>query len=386
MSFKFVDLFCGIGGFHIAMESMGGECVYACDIDEKCRKVYESNFHMTPDSDITKADISTIPNFDVLCAGFPCQPFSRGGKMMGFSDRTRGTLFFEILRFVEEKHPSYILLENVKSILSNDNGRTIEVIYNSLNEKGYNVADPILLSPHEIGIPQKRERCFICARKADLQPFGKFIKPDVFDKYTIYDLIYSDNNKKLNISQDERDLLNHWNFFVKNIKADKMPTFPVWTEFFHDYEELWEIYPLETYPKWKLNYIRKNWMLYDENKDMLDKWLERGKNVKLFKGAKAKLEWQVGDGKRDIYEHLIQFRPSGVRIKTTEYFPTLVAMGQIPIVGKYQRYLMPAECAREQSFPENFHIEDEPSVAYKQFGNSVNVECVKLVAKYLMGL
>lgn len=122
--FKFIDLFCGIGGFHQAMADLGGECVYASDIDTDCRKTYERNYGIKPDGDITKVEAKDIPAHDVLCGGFPCQAFSKAGKRLGFEDPTKGTLFFDIMRIANYHHPKYMLLENVRNLASHDEGNT----------------------------------------------------------------------------------------------------------------------------------------------------------------------------------------------------------------------------------------------------------------------
>ena len=123
-SFKFIDLFCGIGGFHQAMASLGGECVFASDIDEHCQKTYYRNYGIMPVGDITQVDAADIPPHDVLCGGFPCQAFSIAGKRLGFADPTKGTLFFDILRIAKYHKPKYLLLENVRNLASHDSGNT----------------------------------------------------------------------------------------------------------------------------------------------------------------------------------------------------------------------------------------------------------------------
>lgn len=156
--FTFIDLFCGIGGFHQAMSDLGGECVYASDIDEDCRKTYEANYGIRPDGDITQVNAADIPAHDVLCGGFPCQAFSKAGKRLGFADATKGTLFFDIMRIAGHHKPKYMLLENVRNLASHDHGNTWRVIHDSIVEAGYNVIDsPVIFSPHYIGIPQHRE-------------------------------------------------------------------------------------------------------------------------------------------------------------------------------------------------------------------------------------
>ena len=156
-NFKYIDLFCGIGGFHQALSDLGGECVYACDIDRNCREVYYENYGIMPDNDITKVDPKDIPDYDMLCAGFPCQAFSIAGKRLGFEDPTKGTLFFEIMRIAKSTKPKYMLLENVRNLVGHDHGNTWKTIYNSIVEAGYNTSDyPIIFSPHYIRIPQHR--------------------------------------------------------------------------------------------------------------------------------------------------------------------------------------------------------------------------------------
>lgn len=171
---RFIDLFCGIGGFHIACcnaaKSMGLEarCVFASDIDRECQITYRENFGMLPHGDITTIEASTIPDHDILLAGFPCQPFSIIGHRKGFSD-TRGTLFFDIARILETKQPSCFVLENVKLLAGHNNGKTIQRILSVLKSLGYFVHYKIL-NALDFGLPQKRERIFIVgSRENDLQ-------------------------------------------------------------------------------------------------------------------------------------------------------------------------------------------------------------------------
>ena len=155
--FKFIDLFCGIGGFHQAMASLGGECVFASDIDKNCQQTYFDNYGLMPVGDITKVKAEEIEPFNVLCAGFPCQAFSHAGKKLGFNDPTRGTLFFDVIRIARHHMPEYMLLENVKNLAMHDNGHTWEVIYDTIQDAGYNVLkEPVIFSPHFIGLPQNR--------------------------------------------------------------------------------------------------------------------------------------------------------------------------------------------------------------------------------------
>ena len=158
--FTFIDLFAGIGGFRIALESIGGRCVFSSEIDDHACEMYKANFGDDPYCDITKLNPSTIPDFDILCAGFPCQSFSICGKQKGFIDETRGTLFFDIVRILKEKKPKAFILENVKNLTTHDKGRTLTVIIDTLNNLGYSVNYKVL-NAKDFGVPQNRERILI---------------------------------------------------------------------------------------------------------------------------------------------------------------------------------------------------------------------------------
>ena len=275
-NFKFIDLFCGIGGFHQALSDLGGECVYACDIDRNCREVYYENYELMPDNDITKVNPEDIPDYDILCAGFPCQAFSKAGKRLGFEDPTKGTLFFEIMRIAKSTKPKYMLLENVRNLVGHDHGNTWKTIYNSIVEAGYNTPDyPIIFSPHYIRIPQHRERCFILCVRNDINKTIDFdfdksnIEPCPIDSI-LQDGSEIDNIDKYRLSNEQIGLLDLWNEFIKNIKSDTLPSFPIWTEWF-DNVKIVDI----AYPKWKKDIIIKNLSLYSENKVFLDRWLTK---------------------------------------------------------------------------------------------------------------
>lgn len=387
--FKYIDLFCGIGGFHQAMESLGGKCVFASDIDEDCRKTYKANYGIMPAGDITKIEAKDIPTHDVLCAGFPCQTFSKAGKRLGFEDETKGTLFFDICRIMEYHKPQYALLENVRNLASHDHGNTWKVIHDRLVKSGYNLLpEPVIFSPHYIGIPQHRERVFImCVRKdiGHVPPF-KFTKEQMIP-CSIDSILQDDkeiaNIEEYRISSDMVELINLWNEFIQRIKIDRLPGFPVWSD------RLCDLDPNEDllqYPSWKKNFILKNNELYVNNRSFIDDWLMRAKQNPLFFGAKAKLEWQAGQTKHpNIWNQIFQLRPSGIRVKVNTYFPALVAIVQTSIIGSRKRFLTPRECARLQSFPENFLPDIKQQQAYKQLGNAVNVDLVKYFAQYMFG-
>ena len=357
-AFRFIDLFCGIGGFHQAMKALGGECVFACDIDEDCRKTYQANYGLTPIGDITKVDATDIPAHDVLCGGFPCQAFSKAGNRLGFDDSTKGTLFFDICRILEFHHPQYALLENVRNLASHDHGKTWSVIHDRLEALGYNLLpEPVIFSPHYIGIPQHRERVFImCVRKdvGEVSPFK--LEKDLMKPCTIDSILQDDNEipniEEYRISSDMENLIDLWNEFLQRIKVKRLPGFPIWSERLCDLDPHED---LAQYPTWKQNFIRKNHELYIHNREFIDEWMIRAKQNPLFFGAKAKLEWQAGQTNHpDIWKQIFQLRPSGIRVKVNTYFPALVAIVQTSIIGSRKRFLTPRECARLQSFPEDF--------------------------------
>ena len=210
---RFIDLFAGVGGFRYATQEAGKElatkveCVFTSEIDKECQKVYEENFGDIPHGDITKISADSIPDHDVLLAGFPCQPFSIIGQMKGFQD-TRGTLFFEIARILKEKKPSAFVLENVKLLVSHNKGRTLKVILETLENLGYHASYKVL-NALDFGLPQKRERIFITgfrepcffhwpSKKIPMQPLSDILEQDVPEKY-----FASEHIKKKRLSKQQ---------------------------------------------------------------------------------------------------------------------------------------------------------------------------------------
>lgn len=385
--FNFIDLFSGIGGFHQAMEQLGGQCVFASEIDKYCNLLYEKNYGLSSDVNIRDVNEADIPKHDVLCAGFPCQAFSKAGKQAGLEDKIRGTLFFEIVRILKYHRTPFIVLENVRNLVSHDHGNTWRVIQESLKELGYRTTkDPLILSPHYFGIPQIRERVIILGKYEPDKvneplniEFGKF---NAKEDNSVYDALDRDEtDDSYRITEYEEMVLQAWNEFYQGITL-KVIGFPVWADYFKysgDYVGM---------PDWKINFIRKNIKLYEDNKKFIDSWLKKYDNLRSFTLTHHKFEWQCGTNISSIWEGIIQFRPSGIRVKLPNNFQALVAMVQIPVIGKYKRRLSVKEAARLQSFPvdrkENSFLPDtNRQQAYKQFGNSVNVEVIKRATEEL---
>lgn len=385
---RFIDLFCGIGGFHQAIKMIdeNSECVMACDIDKSCQESYLENYGITPEKDIKKLNLEKLEDFDILCGGFPCQPFSNGGKKKTFDD-DRGLLFDEIIKIARVKKPRFMFLENVKHILKVGNGEVYKYILNQLDKNGYHVQVEEI-SPHTYGIPQQRERVyFICIRK-DIYDGTKieFPKPEGvtidFEKFL---LKKSEVDKKYFVTGDILECLNAWEEMIKVFTKEveekktiiKLTPAIMANEFHKNYSDE----EFKQLADWRQEYITKNKPIYNAYKSIWDEWYEQNKSILTKREIYGKLEWQVGNVKEkdSIFNYFIQVRQSGVRVKKAEYFPTLVAIVQVPIYGKEKRYITPRECARLQSFPDTFKIHKDDKKAYKQFGNSVSVENVKTV-------
>ena len=207
---KFIDLFAGIGGFRYALESFGCKCVFSSEWDKYCQESYNLNFGEIPYGDITKIDEKDIPSFDILCAGFPCQPFSISGKQKGFED-TRGTLFFDIVRIVSYHKPKIIFLENVKNLKSHNGGATFEVISNTLDSLNYNIYYKVL-NAKDFNLPQNRERITIVCIRKDIDN-GEFKFPEPSKKFVTISDIKEDDSitekyllKRKDIHIDEKKL------------------------------------------------------------------------------------------------------------------------------------------------------------------------------------
>lgn len=201
--YTFIDLFAGLGGFHIALDSLGATCVYADEWDTHAQEVYKTNFNMLPEGDITKIDEKTIPDHDILCAGFPCQAFSISGKRLGFQD-SRGTLFFDVARIVKEKKPKVVFMENVKNFASHDGGRTIEVVESTMRNLGYSF-DYRILNAVNYGIPQKRERVYMVCFRNDIN-HSDFSFPKPFKlKRHVEDFLLTDETlvQELYVNRDD---------------------------------------------------------------------------------------------------------------------------------------------------------------------------------------
>ena len=199
--YRFIDLFCGIGGFHLALSSFGAECVFSSDINEKACKVYEKNFKIKPHGDITKIKCKEIPSHDILCAGFPCQPFSISGAKKGFADKN-GKLFFEIIRIARFHKPKVIFLENVSNLEAHDGGNTLKTIKQKLKSIGYRTFAKVL-NASDYNVPQSRKRIYIIAFRNNLG-VKDFSFPEVQTQITcVNDILEQTVDSKYTISRND---------------------------------------------------------------------------------------------------------------------------------------------------------------------------------------
>lgn len=378
-NFTYIDLFAGIGGFHCAMDEVSQKkavCLYASEIDKYSAKVYEDNFKIKPLGDICQVDPSKYPSPDVVCAGFPCQAFSKAGKQNGFKD-TRGTLFREIIRIIKfyksEDRPKILILENVRNLASHDQGNTWLTIRHEIKKAGYNVCEtPIIMAPKDIGIPQLRDRAIILAVRNDLysHPISFPFVRQTHNVTNINSIISDDLSGSKKLSKSQLYALRCWDDFMHHSKQ-KVIGFPIWSDEFD------KNYDLTSYPVWKQDIIKKNRKMYVENKSSIDQWLKKWDVRNKMTPTFRKFEWQANTKISGVFEGIIQFRTSGIRVKRATESPALVAMAHIPIIGPLKRTISIREAARLQSFPDSFRFDEDNRLAYKQLGNAVNVKVIK---------
>ncbi len=419
--FRFVDLFSGLGGFHLAATALGGTCVFASEINEGLRELYQQNFGILPHGDIRKVGPESVPSHELLCAGFPCQPFSKAGSQLGWKDSVRGTLFSNILEIVELRLPELILLENVAHFVRHDEGNTYSKVKMALESLGYEVRSR-QLSPHQFGVPHIRERMYMVARRGSLSGFVWPEPSHATADLSIQNVLDINPVDAAPISDQVERCLEVWQEFLDLFpESKKLPSFPIWSMEFgatypydrknlrslrvHDLKryrgshgqklrgetrrEIESLLPShargcgEVFPHWKRLFIKQNRDFYKEYKNRLDRWLPK---ILAFPPSLQKLEWNCQGEPRDIWKYVIQFRASGVRVKRATTSPSLVAMTstQIPIIAWGKRYMTPRECSRLQSMEALQHLPTGTVAAVEAFGNAVNVSVAKAVLSRLL--
>lgn len=416
---RFIDLFAGLGGFHLALEQLGHRCVFASELNPELQRIYAENFGLTPSGDIREISIKTIPTHEILCAGFPCQPFSKAGEQDGFDCPSWGDLFDRVVAILEHHKPEYLLLENVPNLLKHDGGKTWSRVLRLLKTAGYE-SDARILSPHQFGVPQIRERVYIVARRGGLRNFT-WPECEPHPNLHVNSVLETKPADAKPLSQQVVDCLKMWQRFIRQFpKSENLPTFPIWAmEFGANYpyegfspasmkpselrkyigaygkslakvpdDKLLAALPVyaradkKVFPDWKVDFIRKNRELYRKNKKWIDDWKDE---LLAFPPSLQKLEWNCKGGERDIWKYVIQFRASGVRVKKPTTAPSLIAMTvtQVPIIAWERRYMTPRECAKLQSMESLKVLPDASTPAYKALGNAINVHVIRLIAQAL---
>jgi len=319
--FTFIDLFAGIGGFRIAMQNLGGECVFSSEIDRYSKQTYEANFGDIPFGDITLDETKgAIPKgFDVLCGGFPCQAFSIAGKRGGFDD-TRGTLFFDVAEIIKQHRPRAFFLENVKGLISHDKGRTLKTILNVLREDlNYFVPEPRILNAKEFGVPQNRERIFLVGFRKD-QDVEHFDYP---------------------VSENSDVTIN------SILERDEVPV---------------KYYLSTQY----LSTLRKHRQRHEAKGNGFGYEIIADNSI-----ANAVVCGGMGRERNLVIDN-----------RLTNFTPSTNIKGEVNREGI--RKMTPREWARLQGFPENFKIVVSDAQAYKQFGNSVAVPAIQSTGHQLL--
>lgn len=421
---KFIDLFAGLGGFHLALHNLGHQCVFASELNPELRDLYEKNHKTVIEGDINKVDVELIPSHDILCAGFPCQPFSKAGSQLGLEDPKNGNLFYKIIEILNRHTPEFIFLENVSNLKTHDRGNTWKVIDAELS-KLYEVKEA-LLSPHQFGIPQHRSRMYIVGRLKEKGDLSYFNFPEKeFKDVNISDIIIEDDSDYMELRDATKNHLEVWQEFLSNLKPEEVPRFPIWAMEFgatYPFEEIAPIkqdknllkkfcgqfgqeikgntldevlsclptyardgvkYPKQDFPTWKKSYIRSNRAFYKKHKLWLDQWILKIKN---FENSHQKMEWNCGDkGPLILNDKIIQFRPSGIRVKMPTYSPALVlTTTQIPIFPWLGRYMTRSEAAKLQCMEGLKELPPTISKAFRALGNAVNVGVITKIAENLL--
>lgn len=450
---RIVDLFAGLGGFHHALDKLGREmgfnveCVFASELQEDLRYLYEKNYgvrYQGINADITQLSTDElierlVPEHDILCGGFPCQPFSKAGKQQGFHDEEgRGILFNYIAEIIRVRRPRLIFLENVSNLETHDDGRTWETIKDRLeNELNYDIRHTII-SPHEYGYPQYRKRIYIVGidrNEGNLDDF-KFPTKPIKATCNINEIVEKENpTRPQPLKEIQRHYIDVWQQFLDLCGQHhaKLPAAPIWAmEFGADYDfegvapafqrpanlrgkhgklgiliegdttakiisqlpNYAQTNKSQTFPDWKKKFILENRRFYNENRDWIDEWK---KQIVGWENSFMKFEWNCDESEHmTIDDKILQFRPSGLRVKRPTYSPALTFMSsQVPIFpgatyidenGKkvHGRFMTMVEAARIQGMGDLSFEGLNKARIYEALGNAVDVEIVKIIAKDLI--
>lgn len=411
---KFIDLFAGLGGFHHALTKTGGfKCVFASEINPQLQELYSINHGHKAEGDITQIDVESVPAHDMLCAGFPCQPFSLAGLKKGRDCLQSGRLIEHVLRIAKHRKPEFLILENVPGLLTVANGSIWNRIESEFKNLGYQLSRKVI-SPLDVAVPQNRNRLFVVGSlHHDLSDVFDWPAPEKIRLLT--EFLCAESNSHKPVEPQKRTQLEKWQQMLTDcMLPEEMPiqsiaapefgaTYPldfsaITLRTLRRYRAAYG-QPLSNCSSWndalkKLpSYCRKrrkvpHWLaqsvefsreIYKRNRRQLDEW--HTDFDKRYNSWQI-LEWRGDRKSRQLNKHLIQFRASGIRVASPRKLPSLVAMTatQVPIIGSEMRYLSRREAARFQELHELSDIPGTDSFAFRAIGNAVNAKVVEYIA------
>lgn len=408
---KFVDLFAGLGGFHVALSQNGHQCVFASEIDKELSSLYEKNFKIKPAGDIRKIDISKIPNHDILCAGFPCQPFSKAGKRKGFNDEENGQLFFHLLKIISKKRPTYFILENVPHFQT----AAFSKIEKTILDLGYKIHS-LLLSPEDFGIPQNRMRYFLLGTTKNINLAESFATFPVTKAKTVQEFIKHTSFKNTDINGEKRDVLLLYERIFSSLPETSPVPVPLWLpEFDANYPLTAENYSnknnsllntkglfgqkifyknnelmnLPRYvkmncklPDWKIRFIQKSRLFLKENREFFKPYIDQ---ISKYPFSWQKVELNYNKTNFKLKDHIIQFRPSGIRFRSSRVCPSLISFSptQIPIYGWNLNSMQVNDALKLQGF-NKLSLPESRTLAFRALGNAVNVKVISWLTRKLI--